>query len=193
MTAPAPNPAFANQAAFRAVMECFARPGAIKAIVGIAAPAPLAPTSAALIQALADYETPVWLDHALAAVPAVGEWVRFQTGAPLAQEPNLAAFAVIADPQDMPDFSLFAQGTEEYPDRSTTVIVQIERFSGHEIIIEGPGIKGTRKLAAENLPDNFTERLRENRERFPLGVDLVIAAGSEIAALPRSVRVVRES
>jgi len=36
----------------------------------------------------------------------------------------------------------------------------------------------------------MAQRLRDNRELFPRGVDLVFVAGHTIAALPRSVRVV---
>jgi alpha-D-ribose 1-methylphosphonate 5-triphosphate synthase subunit PhnH len=39
---------------------------------------------------------------------------------------------------------------------------------------------------------DFAKRLRANRELFPRGVDLVLVAGAQVAALPRSVRVVSE-
>jgi alpha-D-ribose 1-methylphosphonate 5-triphosphate synthase subunit PhnH len=189
MTALAASPAFASQAAFRALMDAFARPGEIKLLSGVAAPAPLAPATAALVQSLTDYETPVWLDGALAATPAVADWIRFHTGAPLVREPREAAFALIADPLALPEFTQFALGSEEYPDRSTTLIVQIAHFAGRAFTLQGPGIKGTRTLAAEPLPDDFAERLGGNRELFPRGFDLVLVAGNEMAALPRSVRV----
>jgi alpha-D-ribose 1-methylphosphonate 5-triphosphate synthase subunit PhnH len=187
------NTAFASQGAFRAVMEAFARPGEIRTLDEVAAPAPLAPATAALVQALADYETPVWLDAAFTAVPAVAAWVRFQTGAPIVQDAREAAFALIADPLALPDCDTFALGSEDYPDRSTTLIVQIARFEGPALTLSGPGIKGTRSLAATPLPTDFAERLRANRELFPRGVDLVLVAGAQVAALPRSVRVVMEA
>lgn len=193
MSAVAFSTAFASQAAFRALMDAFARPGEIRTLRGGNAPAPLAPASAALVQSLADYETPVWLDDALAGVPAVADWIRFHTGAPIVTEPSEAAFALIADPLTLPDFAQFALGSEEYPDRSTTLIVQIERFAGRAFTLEGPGIKGTRALAAGPLPDDFAERLAGNRELFPRGVDLVLVAGDRIAALPRSIRVSSEA
>ena len=193
MTAQGLDSAFASQAAFRAVMECFARPGEIRTLDGIAAPAPLAPATAAMIRSLGDYETPIWLDPSLSGVPAIGEWIRFQTGAPLVKEMRDAAFALIGNPSDLPEFSEFALGTEEYPDRSTTLIMQIERFAGHAITIEGPGIKAARRLAAEPLPDDFATRLTANRELFPRGIDLVLVAGKQALALPRSIRVSLES
>jgi len=184
--------AFASQAAFRAAMEAFARPGEIHSIRGVAAPRPLMPATAALVQTLADYETPVWLDAALAREPAVADWVRFQTGAPIAREPGAAAFALIGDSLALPDFAQFALGSEEYPDRSATLLVQVRSFSGPRLRLEGPGIKGARSLAAEPLPADFVERLAANRALFPRGVDLLLIAGDEVAALPRSLHVSRD-
>lgn len=192
MTALAFDRAFASQAAFRALMDCFARPGEIRTIDGVTAPAPLAPATAALVQSLADYETPVWLDRSLASAPAIAEWIRFHAGAPIVTEPRDATFALIGDPLDLPDFAQFAQGSEDYPDRSTTLIVQVERFAGRDITIDGPGLKTPRKFSAEPLPDNFVARLRDNRGLFPRGVDLVLVADNQIAVLPRSIRVVQE-
>jgi alpha-D-ribose 1-methylphosphonate 5-triphosphate synthase subunit PhnH len=193
MSAPAVNTAFASQAAFRAVMEAFARPGDIRTLDEVAAPAPLAPATAALVQALADYETPIWLDTMFAAAPAVAEWIRFQTGAAVVKDARGAAFALIADPLALPDLDSFAVGTEDYPDCSTTVIVQVALFKGLAFTLKGPGIKDRRSLAATPLPVDFAERLRTNRELFPRGVDVVLVAGAQVAALPRSVRVVMEA
>ena len=190
MSAPAFGMAFASQAAFRALMECLSRPGEIRTLEGVGAPPPMAPATAALVRSLADYESPIWLDPAFAAAPAIADWIRFHTGAPIVAAPSKAAFALVADASALPDFMQFAQGSEEYPDRSTTVIVQVERFTGTKLTLQGPGIATTRDFAAEPLPADFAQRLRDNREMYPRGIDLVFVAGHEIAALPRSVRVV---
>jgi len=178
--------AFASQAAFRALMEAFARPGEIRRVNGVPAPAPLTPATAALVTTLADYETPVWLDAALAQ-PAVIEWIRFHTGAPVTDNSMHATFVLIGGA--LPDFAQFSPGSDEYPDRSATLIVQIERFAGRPLCLQGPGIQTTRSLAAEPLPEDFIERLAANRELYPRGIDLVLVAGDEVAALPRSLRV----
>ncbi len=49
------DPAYESQAAFRALMDCTARPGELRKLMGVSAPAPFAPATAALIQSLADY------------------------------------------------------------------------------------------------------------------------------------------
>ncbi|HVZ53421.1 MAG TPA: phosphonate C-P lyase system protein PhnH [Pseudolabrys sp.] len=189
----ASSPALTSQAAFRALMDAFARPGEVKTLDGAGAPAPLAPATAALVHSLVDYETPVWLDSGFAASPRVADWIRFHTGARIVSQSSEAAFALIADPLQVPDFDQFALGSEEYPDRSTTLILQIERFDGRAFNLTGPGIKGTRVLAAEPLPDDFAARLADNRALFPRGIDLVLVAGNAVVALPRSLRVTMEA
>jgi len=181
-----------NQATFRAVMDAMARPGEIMTLGHVDAPSPLAAGTAAIVRSLADYETPVWLDDALAAEPAVAAWIRFQTGAPLVADPQQATFALVGNADDLPDFAAFSPGNAGYPDRSTTVIVQIERFTGAAFSLTGPGIRTERSLAAESLPDDFAERCAANAALFPCGIDLVLVAGDRLAALPRTVRVTRK-
>jgi alpha-D-ribose 1-methylphosphonate 5-triphosphate synthase subunit PhnH len=184
-----PEPALASQAVFRAVMDAFARPGEIKALPHAAvAPAPLSATAAALAWALLDYETPLWLDAALADVPAVAEWIRFHAGARVTDDPRQASFAIISDPAQAPPFDQFALGTPEYPDRSTTLVLQVRCFGeGQRWSLSGPGIADRASLAADPLPDDLVERLAANRALFPRGVDLVLVSPDAVAALPRSV------
>jgi alpha-D-ribose 1-methylphosphonate 5-triphosphate synthase subunit PhnH len=181
-----------NQGAFRALMDAMARPGEIKTLGDIEAPAPLIGGAAAIVRSLADYETPVWLDNALVAEPAVAAWIRFQTGAPVATHPGQAAFALVGNAADLPAFAAFSPGSDDYPDRSATLIVQIEHFSGEAFSLAGPGICGERTLSAGPLPDDFAERCAANRALFPCGIDLVLVAGDQVAALPRTVRVSRK-
>src|SRR5262249_47049874 len=50
-------------------------------------------------------------------------------GAPLVQSRDAAAFALIADAVGLRSLADFAQGTQEYPDRSTTLILQVGGLS----------------------------------------------------------------
>ena len=189
------HPAFSDaprgaQAVFRTVMDAMARPGQILPLkAGFSPPPPLNPCAAAILIALADFETPIWLDALLARHREAAEFLRFHTGASLAATPEAAAFALIADFANAPPLSAFAQGTPDYPDRSATVIVQVERMTADGWFLAGPGIDGQSRLSASPLPGGFERQLRDNRARFPLGVDLIFAAGAEIAALPRSTRI----
>ena len=193
------DPVHDAQRTFRAVMDAMARPGTVHAVAGLdAAPAPLSPRAAAIAVALADYETPLWLDAPLAAAPDVAAYLTFHTGARIVTAPSQAAFALIADPMALPDFGEFAIGTDVYPDRSTTLIVQVEGLTigsaaalatRHSLHLCGPGIKGSTPLAVAGLPADIVDRLAANRALFPRGVDLVLAGPEGVAALPRTTHV----
>jgi alpha-D-ribose 1-methylphosphonate 5-triphosphate synthase subunit PhnH len=184
------EPVLAAQATFRTVMNAMARPGTVRYLIGIAAPPPLSPTAAAVALTLLDYETAFWLDAPLAAAPEVARWISFHTGARLTADPAAAAFAFVADAAAAPPFARFALGSPEYPDRSTTMVLQVEQLTeGDGMVLRGPGIAGSRRLAASPLPADFLARLADNRAQFPRGVDVLLAAADAVAGLPRSLHV----
>jgi alpha-D-ribose 1-methylphosphonate 5-triphosphate synthase subunit PhnH len=189
-----PEPVLASAVLFRAVMDALARPGEIKSVTGIpAAPAPLLATAAALATALLDYETPVWLDAALLEHPRVGDWIRLHTGARVTSDPQEATFALVADAVSAPAFEAFSLGTPQYPDRSTTLVLQVDRFgTGTPLSLSGPGIADVRSFSAAPLPADFAARLIANRTLFPRGVDVILVSPDAVAALPRSVHLVEE-
>jgi alpha-D-ribose 1-methylphosphonate 5-triphosphate synthase subunit PhnH len=167
-----------DTATFRAVMDAMARPGLVKPLTAVPpdAPAPLNAGAAALALCLIDFETPVWLDEA-ARAGAAPSWLRFETGARIVDDPKAAAFAFVSDARQSPDFMSFALGSADYPDRSATLILQVERFEGDDARrLAGPGIVGTRLFSASSLPD-----------------DLIFVSSSAVAALPRSTRIVPRS
>ena len=188
------DPGLASQSVFRTVMQAMARPATIARLAsGVAAPAPLRSAAAAIALTLLDYETPVWLDAALAQAPDVTAWISFHTGAPRTDDPQQAAFAFLAEPELALAFDQFALGSDEFPDSSTTVVLQVEQMiAGAGIPFAGPGIAETQALHAAPLPSDFQGRLIANRNLFPRGIDLLLATDVEIAALPRSLRVIGE-
>jgi alpha-D-ribose 1-methylphosphonate 5-triphosphate synthase subunit PhnH len=179
------------QTVFRAVMNAMARPGSIQRLnAGFAPPSPLSPTAAAILLALADFETSIWLDTALGENPAVRDFLRFHTGAKLTDMPGAADFALIADGANPLPLTAFAQGLPDYPDRSTTIIFQVTILSQEGWQLAGPGIHGQTGFGASPLPRDFAAQLKDNQARFPLGADLIFARSGEIAAMPRSTRIV---
>jgi len=185
------DPVHASQNTFRAVMDALARPGTIASLSRIVTPPlPLSPAAAAVALTLLDYETPVWLDGALSVSPGVGEWFRFHTGAPVTLDPRAASFAFVSDAAQAPALDGFSLGTSEYPDRSTTLVLQVEQFgAGERFNLSGPGIAGTHAFSAAPLPKDFRAQLLANRDLFPRGVDVILVSDITIAALPRSVRI----
>lgn len=185
------NPVQSSQSVFRCVMNALARPGSVQTIAEtVNAPSPLGLAAAAVALALFDHDTPIWMDDHLAGESGIGNWLRFQTGAPLAREASGAAFALIHSGVALPDFGSFALGTLEYPDRSATLVVQVDTLSeGPELVLSGPGIQGMSTLRAGALPTDFAKRMQANHALFPCGVDLLLVCGNQLTALPRSTRV----
>jgi len=179
-----------SQAVFRKVMDAVARPGSIADLsFAVDGPEGLGCAAAAVSLTLFDFETPVWLDPALRGGP-VEAWLRFHAGCPLVLDPAAAAFAVVTDPAAMPDLADFNQGDAKYPDRSTTVLIQIDGIDlGPEVTLSGPGILGERVIAPRGLPAGFWTQLQTNHAQFQFGVDVMLASGPSLMALPRSTRV----
>ena len=184
------HPVFDSQAVFRAVMDALAQPGRLRPLAGLpGAPHPLTPELAAVALALADYEAPLWLDAPLAATPEVADFLRFHTGAIVA-DPADASFALISDPACCPALDRFAPGTPEYPDRSATLVLAVRDLAQDgSLVLEGPGILGQARLHAYPLPPDMTGRLMRNRAGFPRGVDHLLVAPGWVAGLPRTTRV----
>lgn len=180
------------QSTFRSVMDAMARPGSVQRIVPMAgAPGAMMRGTAAIALTLFDHDTPLWLDARLAESPDVAKWLKFHTGAPVVQDTSIASFALIDDGAALPAFERFALGTSEYPDRSTTLIIQVESLNaGRSFELRGPGIDGVATLNASIRPFDLFERLRVNETLFPRGIDLVLVADDAVVAIPRTTLVV---
>lgn len=185
------DPVFDAQSVFRAVMEAMARPGTVQPAGYLAAPpAPLTPTAAAVALTLCDHDTPLWIDPALQASEAVKTWLGFHTGAPLVANPAEAHFALVSNPAGLIALENFAQGSQEYPDRSATLILAVENLtSGPKLRLEGPGIETEAVISPAPLPRHFVEQWKQNNGRFPRGVDVILAGPDHVACLPRTSRI----
>ncbi|WP_421849431.1 phosphonate C-P lyase system protein PhnH [Oricola sp.] len=185
------NPVMDSQVVFRAIMEAMSMPGTIVSCSAVVQPPPpLQPALGAVVCALCDHDTAVWLDPFLKDGAAVEGWLAFQTGAPVVEEPEDCTFALVGDPTSMPSLDRFAQGSQEYPDRSSTLVLQVPTLTGgQQLSLAGPGIAEKASIAPRGLPGNFLEQWASNRARFPRGVDVVLAAGDTVACLPRTVRI----
>jgi alpha-D-ribose 1-methylphosphonate 5-triphosphate synthase subunit PhnH len=163
-------------------MNAMARPGKISTVSGARGPAPLSDAAAVLLLTLCDAETPIFLGtgHDVAALRA---WISFHTAAPFVTQRSEAMFA-LGTWTDLACGEGFAIGTSEYPDRSTTLIVEMEMLTSDANILRGPGIETTAQLS---VPD--AEFSQANAALFPLGVDLFLTCGTALAALPRTTKV----
>jgi alpha-D-ribose 1-methylphosphonate 5-triphosphate synthase subunit PhnH len=180
------------QSTFRSVMDAMARPGSVQRILsGAGRPAAMMRGAAAIALTLFDHDTPVWLDPAMSATPDVSKWLKFHTSAPVIADSSIASFALIGDSANLPPLDRFAFGSNEYPDRSTTLILQVESLTqGAVFELRGPGIDGTATLRAEIQPRDLFERLAVNPALFPRGIDVVLVHDDAIVAIPRTTRLV---
>jgi alpha-D-ribose 1-methylphosphonate 5-triphosphate synthase subunit PhnH len=184
------DPVHDSQRVFRAVLEAMARPGRIVDVPGpFEVPRPLDPAAAAVCLTLVDFETPLWLDPA-GATAGVIAFLTFHCGCPIVAAPGAATFAIVAEAGAMPPLAALEQGTAEHPDRSATLVVQAWALNaGRGMRLRGPGIARESRLEVGGLPDAFWKDWRDNHARFPRGVDVILSAGTVIAALPRTVQV----
>ena len=180
------------QSTFRSVMDAMARPGSVQRIVAAAgAPAAMMHGTAAIALTLFDHDTPVWLDPLMSETSDVTKWLKFHTGAPVVLDSSICSFALIGDASALPGLDRFSFGSNEYPDRSTTLILQVESLTqGESLELRGPGIDGTAVLRAAIEPRDLFERLAVNAALFPRGIDVVLVHGDSIVAIPRTTRLV---
>jgi alpha-D-ribose 1-methylphosphonate 5-triphosphate synthase subunit PhnH len=181
------------QSTFRSVMDAMARPGSVQRIQpAVGVPDTMMRGTAAIALTLFDHDTPIWLDSRMTATPDIAKWLKFHTSAPVVADSSVASFALIGDPEQLPSLDHFAFGSNEYPDRSTTVILQVESLTDGPIVeLQGPGIDGTATLRASIRPRNLFERLAVNATLFPRGIDVVLVHDDSIVAIPRTTRLVR--
>ena len=178
-----------SQRVFRALLDAMSRPGRI-----VTPPAPpeipaaLHPATAAVCLALLDFETPLWL-----AGPDIAEtraWLAFHAGCPFAATLDQAAFALVTDARALPALDSFALGSDEMPERSTTLILQVDGLAaGRGKRLSGPGIDGTALLAIDGATDSFWVERAAACALFPRGLDVIFTAGPALAAVPRTTQV----
>src|SRR6202035_3865836 len=161
------------QSTFRSVMDAMARPGSVQRIAAAAGtPAAMMRGTAAIALTLFDHDTPLWLDPRMSEAAEVAKWLKFHTSAPVVSDPSICSFALIGNAAELPALDRFSFGSNEYPDRSTTLILQVERLrEGLAFELSGPGIDGTTVLQATIEPLDLFARLSINATLFPRGID----------------------
>ena len=175
------------QAVFRAALTALSEPGRVIDLpVELDTGLPVGSAALAVLLALADGDTPLWLDAR--ASDAAG-FFGFHTGAPVVAALQAARFALIAEAAGCPPLHRFALGEEEYPDRSATLVIEVTRLAeGGPLILSGPGIADRRQLSLGGLAPSFLADWAANHAAFPRGVDIFFTCGTRLCGLPRSIR-----
>lgn len=180
----------ASAAAFRVLLDCMARPGRIGKLDGMSGIEGLHDATMGIILSLVDHAAPLHLETEL-ATPTACDALRFATGARLLAKPGEATFAITSGMRAKDMLPKLRQGSPQYPDNSTTLIVQCEALRlGPGVRLSGPGIKTTHELQATGLQEGFWPALNAiNQAGFPLGIDVFFTAPGAVAAIARSTRI----
>ncbi|WP_028025689.1 phosphonate C-P lyase system protein PhnH [Enterovibrio calviensis] len=193
ITAGFESPVHDAQQVFRELMEAMSRPGKR---VSLNYSAQFGTTSRAATQVLltlADNVTNLWFSRHFKGDEALVENVRFHCSAPLTEHKADSVFA-LAKCSELENFDGFNVGSEHYPDRSTTLIVEVESLTeGDALTLSGPGIQSTTQTKVKGLSPLFLSALVTKRSQFPHGIDILFTSGSDVVALPRSTEVALEN
>ncbi|ABM97200.1 phosphonate C-P lyase system protein PhnH [Methylibium petroleiphilum] len=176
----------AQQQAFRAVLDGFARPGTR---------VPATPPGAVLMFLSAVLDESVSL-----ADPGgvLGADLRRLLLAPTA--PAALARFVLLDGRRPPEAGFEpALGTLESPEGGATLLLTVDAVGSSRseatqeedvvLHLQGPGVAGTRTLAVSGLHPDWLARRAAWVAAYPLGVDIVLAAPDALVALPRTTRI----
>lgn len=178
------DPVREAQTCFRAVLEAMSRPGLVlQAGAGLTPPAPLDPATAGVVLTLIDADTSLHIDPACASAR---DWIVFHT---TPREAALAEAAFVLATA-LPELGCLLAGSDDEPQLGATVILQVAGFgTGTLFEMSGPGLAAPRRLRIDGLPADFAAQWAENHRLFPRGVDLILCAGTQLTALPRSLRI----
>jgi alpha-D-ribose 1-methylphosphonate 5-triphosphate synthase subunit PhnH len=184
------DPVQQSQASFRALLDAMARPGCIASIAGdIGRPDGVTQALAAAALTLCDLDTPVWLGPGF-DTPALKNWLRFHTGAPVVAQAGAAQFALLNAGQPLPNLENFAQGSDEAPEKGATLLIQVATLQGKTAMQwRGPGIKDGVAMPPCGLPMAFWQQRAALSAAFPRGLDLYLCCSTDLIGLPRSTAI----
>lgn len=181
------DPIHDSQQTFRALLEAFSRPGLSQETLSMTSPGGLEPSCAVALLTLLDLETSLWIQPGLPeAIPA---WLLFHTGCRFTDRPLEADFALVGDFDTMPDLQSFNWGNPEYPEASTSLLLQSSTLSGGDCVsLSGPGI--VEEIETDiPLPKKFWQQWQAMTPCYPLGLDVWYFSGNRVVGLPRTAHV----
>jgi len=176
-----------SQTVFRCILDATSHPGHIVEVpADLLAPTDvgLSQAAAAFALALLDFETPVWLDPMIASA---GDYLRFHCGSPLVATPNESRFAFAIDSKRLPNLTEFDLGTPDYPERSTTLVIEVPDLAkAPGLRLRGPGIQTSVPLQIGGISGAFWKQRANLAALFPLGLDVAFTCGRRLVVVPRT-------
>jgi alpha-D-ribose 1-methylphosphonate 5-triphosphate synthase subunit PhnH len=182
------DPVHQCQATFQALLQALARPGRLYPIPAPACVVPgLGAGSAAIALTLVDFETSVWLDENCCQA---ADYLRFHCGCVIVNDPREAQFAFASGLASLPAFDRFRLGTDEEPEDSTTLIVELENLSTDgPWVLTGPGIEHEHRLCISGLEALWVQERAALATLFPIGLDLLLSSHQQVAGISRTTQI----
>jgi alpha-D-ribose 1-methylphosphonate 5-triphosphate synthase subunit PhnH len=175
------NPVRDSQSVFRAAMHALCNPGQFTEVHCDAEVSAIAyRPAAALLLALLDADTTLWVSDTLRESVAP-HWLAFHTGCQIVSNPGDAQFAWISHYDSLPEARVFAQGSAEYPDQSTSCVYELpcrapgtgepagpdQGFEPTELMqpwrLSGPGLREPLRLLIDDLPQKIADDIANFR------------------------------
>lgn len=190
--------ALGSQSVFRSALEALSYPGRpVTLDVTFEAPKAAQASASGLLLALLEPGAQLWLSPSLVNTDAA-TWITFHTDCKITPHQHEADFAWIKHWDELPALKSFALGTDEYPDHSTTCVIDIATpttkiANSPALTLMGPGIAHTssiEQLAATPAQlEGFAQQWVNNHASFPRGVDIFFATSTGLIGLPRTTRI----
>jgi alpha-D-ribose 1-methylphosphonate 5-triphosphate synthase subunit PhnH len=187
-----------SQGVFRAALEALSYPGrSVPFDVTFDAPKSAQPSSCGLLLALLEPGSQLWLSPSLVNTDAAA-WIAFHTDCKITPDRHKADFAWIKNWDELPSLDGFALGTDEYPDHSTTCVIDILESnipsdSTTSLTLKGPGIARASTIdqlsATSAQTARFVSQWENNHDCFPRGIDIFFATSTGLIGLPRTTRI----
>ncbi len=129
---------------------------------------------------------------------ALRNFLKFHTGCTFLNSPEQADYIWVQQSAHLPALQKCALGSAEFPEASTTLIIDVEGFkidanSNRYNPWFGPGINGELHLEVLGLKEGFWIERETIRPLFPCGVDVIFCSPTHIVSLPRSTRIGEEA
>ncbi len=186
------DPVHDSQQTFRAMLSALAEPmipGTLPRLPE--APATLDPACAAILLTLLDQQVRLWAPD---LTEEAQRWLQFHTAYTSAESPEQADILWLVLGHERPPLARLKQGELRFPDRSATVVWQVEGFTELGApCFEGPGFQTPRRLQPLGADAAFWHEWQQCNQHYPLGIDMFFAGNGQLVGLPRSSRLREES
>jgi len=190
------NGSFHTQKIFRVLLDCMAKPGTIGRIDLVDSTEgsgfPFTGYMFSVAKTLLDQET---LFHVANDPGQVETMISLDT---MAVSGSLSdCDYLLTSGNDFFEIERLKRGSWKFPDESATIIFQVkdlfdsDDYEGESVsmILKGPGIKDSKKIAIEGLNPILLDGLKECNREFPLGIDCILVGRTgKICCIPRSTR-----